>query len=217
MTALDQLGRPASSWRNSRTRSESSSKAYELQRKVLGPEHEDTIHTLRQDRRPLRRHGEARSSHGDRRESAEDCRRRIWGDEYEFTLVSMNNLGLLYRDLGRPEDALPLFEEAERIATANPRGRLILRHFPTSITEPWPARISADGRRLWATSPSAWPGAKVLGDGHLRHAQDGTRYRDGPAQDRASMQESTGDSRNRSWGGWGRPSPRTTPSAGMSS
>jgi tetratricopeptide (TPR) repeat protein len=43
-------------------------------------------------------------------------RRKLWGNEYEFTLVSMNNLGLVYRDLGRSKDALLCFEEAERIA-----------------------------------------------------------------------------------------------------
>ena len=42
-------------------------------------------------------------------------RRRIWGDEYAFTLVSMNNLGVIYRDMGRPADALAMFQEVERI------------------------------------------------------------------------------------------------------
>jgi tetratricopeptide (TPR) repeat protein len=94
-------------------------------------------------------------------------RQRLWGDEYEFTLVSMNNLGGLYLDVGRPEDALPLFEAAEEIA-----GRTIGENHPSTLTYKHNRALACSDLGRWQEAldhfnPCLARKRKLLGDNHL--------------------------------------------------
>ena len=59
----------------------------------------------------------------------------VHGADHPETLITMNALGVLYRDSGRPAEALPLLEEAVRLHAA----KLGSDHITTMImSETWP-------------------------------------------------------------------------------
>lgn len=132
-TALDQLGKAHLSLEEFSEAERVLLEAYRLQRKAMGLEDRDIVHAYRlrlkasgpEDENIVHTYaklGDLYWATGRLKEALKNVqdvlavRRQLWGEEYEYTLVSMNGLGLVYRDLGRPEEALPLFEEAERIA-----------------------------------------------------------------------------------------------------
>ena len=86
-------------------------RAIELQNVVLGPDHEDSVHSQA-------KLGDLYGFIGDYERAIEiteevlDRRRRLWGDEYQFTLVSLNGLSLAYIKVERFEEAVACLREA---------------------------------------------------------------------------------------------------------
>jgi serine/threonine protein kinase len=115
MTALDQKGMVLLYMENFEEAEGVLKQALELQKKVLGPDHEDTIHSLA-------KLGDLYSNWGKQDKAIPitkevlSRRTKIFGPKYRFTLVSMNGLALLYDQVGRDEEAVALLREAYRIA-----------------------------------------------------------------------------------------------------
>jgi tetratricopeptide (TPR) repeat protein len=166
MTALDQLGQACIVLEEFADAERALFKAYELQRKVLGPEHEDTIHTFAKISDLYAAMGKSDQAIAVGEEVLR-IRRRIWGDEYEFTLVSMNNLGLLYLDVGHPEKALPLFKAAEVVAT-----RILKEDHPSTLTYKHNRALACSNLGRWQEALDHFNEClareqKVLGVNHL--------------------------------------------------
>ena len=93
----------------------------ELQNEVLGPDHEDSIHSQA-------KLGDFYMLVGDYDRSIEITRdvlarrRRLWGDEYQFTLVSLNGLALALMKIDRFEEASTYLREAFDVSRKN-KGR----------------------------------------------------------------------------------------------
>ena len=98
-----------------------------IRRRVLGPEHPDTLDSINDVANLYRRQGryeEAEPLY----DKALDVRRRVLGPEHPDTLISMNNLGILYRSQGRYEEAEPLYEE-----TLEARRRVLGPEHPNTL------------------------------------------------------------------------------------
>jgi hypothetical protein len=79
----------------------------------------------------------------------------------------MNHLGPLYRELGRPKDALPLFEEAERIAR-----RTLGEESPSTLSYKHNRALSCADLGRWDEALGHFSEVlakrrKILGDRHL--------------------------------------------------
>jgi tetratricopeptide (TPR) repeat protein len=86
----------------------------EIQRRILGPEHPDTLRSMNSLANVLQNQGqleEARALH----EQALAILRRILGPEHPDTLGSMNNLAIVLGDQGQLEQARKLFEQTLEI------------------------------------------------------------------------------------------------------
>jgi len=86
-------------------------RAMEIRRRVLGPEHPDTLGSMNNLGLVLRNEGHYAEAEKLDRETL-DLRRRVLGPEHPDTLMSMNNLGsVLYRE-GHYAEAEKLYREA---------------------------------------------------------------------------------------------------------
>ena len=86
-------------------------KAYEIQKRLLGEEHPDTLrslHCIGDDYSKLGRHEEALMVD----EKVYEARKRVLGEEHPDTLISLQSIGSDYSKLGRYEEALKVTQEA---------------------------------------------------------------------------------------------------------
>jgi serine/threonine protein kinase/tetratricopeptide (TPR) repeat protein len=91
-----------------------SRQTWEARRRVLGPEHRDTLNsmdTYAQALQGLGRPEDAKKLY----EQCLEARQRLFGPHDEDALVSMNNLAVLLLEMGNPQAAIPILSEVVKV------------------------------------------------------------------------------------------------------
>ncbi|MEM9826074.1 MAG: protein kinase [Planctomycetota bacterium] len=181
-TAMDQLGMTYIRVQKHDLAKPLLTRAYEIQTQTLGPEHEDTIHSFA-------KLGDLESAMENYEESLRiarivlEIRNRNWGNDYRFSLITHNGIGINYLRLNQPEKAKYHFRYALEQAENHDygfdpiyyEGNLGLAHYLAGEYETGleifrrntSKRVEASGE----DSPFAWFGRQQIAIG-LRHTGD---------------------------------------------